>query len=334
MLRAMETGDKSVVCIDVGTTNARAWLVSGDEVLARAQTQVGVRDTAREGSATRLRAALKDLIARVCAGAPPPSYVAAAGMITSSLGLAEVAHIEAPAGIEDLARSVERHSFDDITELPLYLVPGVRTGPMRSALDTINNTDVMRGEETLCVGLVGSGLLKGPTTLLNLGSHWKAIRIDERQRIQSSVTTLSGELIHTAQTQTILASAVPHERLAAIDDRWVDAGMQEERRSGLSRALFSVRLLEQKSDGSPEQRLSFLAGVFIAADLDAFMSGRTLSGDGPVVITGGGALAEAWLHALSRASIRALALNESEVERGLLAGLRSVVEKRSSDDGG
>ena len=71
MLRVMETGDKSVVCIDVGTTNARAWLVSGDEVLARAQTQVGVRDTAREGSATRLRAALKDLIARVCAGAPP-----------------------------------------------------------------------------------------------------------------------------------------------------------------------------------------------------------------------------------------------------------------------
>jgi 2-keto-3-deoxy-galactonokinase len=200
---------------------------------------------------------------------------------------------------------------------------------MRTVLDEISNTDVMRGEETLCVGLMGSGLLKGPTTLLNLGSHWKAIRIDERQRIQSSVTTLSGELIHTAQTQTILASAVPRERLAAVDDCWVDAGMQEGRRSGISRALFCVRLLEQKCDGSPEQRLSFLAGVFIGADLDAFMARRALGGDGLVVITGGGALAQAWLRALSRSSIRAAVLSESEVEHGLLEGLKSIVEKSS-----
>jgi 2-dehydro-3-deoxygalactonokinase len=335
MLNAIEdtAEPEPAVCIDMGTTNTRVWLVSGDNVLARAQTQVGVGDTARDGSTARLHAALKDLIAKVCTGAPPPSYVAAAGMITSSLGLAEVAHIEAPAGLEDLVRSVERHSFSDITEYPFYLVPGVRTGPLRTAPDTINNTDVMRGEETLCVGLMGIGLLKGPATLLNLGSHWKAIQIDERRRIQSSVTTLSGELIHAAQTQTILASAVPRERLAAIDDRWVDAGMHEERRSGLSRALFCVRLLEQKSDGSPEQRLSFLAGVFIAGDLDALIARKTLGGEGPVVITGGGALAEAWLHALSRASIGGQVLSESEVERGLLAGLRSVVDKRSSEFG-
>jgi len=252
-------------------------------------------------------------------------------MITSSLGLAEVPHIEAPAGLEDLARSVERHNFSDITEYPVYLIPGVRTGPMRSALDRINDTDVMRGEETLCVGLMACGLLKGPTTLLNLGSHWKAIQIDERQRIQSSVTTLSGELIHTSQTRTILASSLPHERLSAIDYRWIEAGMNEQRRSGISRALFCVRLLEQKSDGSSEQRLSFLAGVFIAADLDALMARRTLDGGEPVVITGGGALAEAWMHGLSKASIQAAVLSESEVERGLLAGLRSIVQAERGD---
>ena len=322
---------ESAVCVDMGTTNTRVWLVSGDDVLARAQAQVGVGDAAREGSSSRLRAALKSLIIEVCSGARDPSYVAAAGMITSSLGLAEVPHIEAPAGLEDLARSIERHAFADITELPVYLVPGVRTGPVRTRLDTVNDTDVMRGEETLCVGLMESGLLKGPTTLLNLGSHWKAIRIDERQRIQSSVTTLSGELLHAAQTQTILASAVPHERLAGIDNHWVDAGMEEQRRSGLARALFCVRLLEQKCDGTPEQRLSFLVGAFVAADLDALIARRTLGGHGLVVITGGGALAEAWRHALSLASIEAAALTESEVERGLLAGLRFVVEKRSSE---
>ena len=333
MSSTIENGHKpdSVVCVDMGTTNTRVWLVTADEVQARAQAQVGVGDAARDGSTARLRGTLKNLIVEVCWGAPTPSYVAAAGMITSSLGLVEVPHVEGPAGLRDLARSLRCHSFPDVADLPFFLVPGVRIGPSHPLPEAIGETDIMRGEETLCVGLIELGLLKAPAALLTLGSHWKAIRIDEMDRIASSITSMSGELIHTAQTKTILASAVPQDRPTSIDKRWLDAGMREQRRSGLPRALFCVRLLEQKCDGSPEQRLSFLAGVFIAADLDAFMSRGTLGGDGPVVITGGGALAQAWLHALSRSSIWAAALSESEVERGLLAGLRSIVEERSSE---
>ena len=39
-----------VVCVDMGTTNTRVWLVHGHEVVARAQSNVGVRDTARDGT--------------------------------------------------------------------------------------------------------------------------------------------------------------------------------------------------------------------------------------------------------------------------------------------
>ena len=191
----------------------------------------------------------------------------------------------------------------------------------------------MRGEETLCVGLTELGLLKGPAALLTLGSHWKAVRIDELDRIASSLTSMSGELIHAAQTQTILASAVPREKPASIDRQWMEAGMEEQRRSGLPRALFCVRLLEQKSDSTPDQRLSFLAGAFIASDLDALIEKGALSSGHPLVITGGGALAQAWQHALSQASIPAMVLSEFEVERGMLAGLRSIVEKGSAKYG-
>src|SRR5678815_4165723 len=97
----------SVVYIDMGTTNTRVWLIAEDKVIGRAHAQVGVGDTARDGSTTRLRTVLKELILEVCSGDARPSYVAAAGMITSSLGLVEIPHVEAPAGLEELQRSLE-----------------------------------------------------------------------------------------------------------------------------------------------------------------------------------------------------------------------------------
>ncbi len=315
--------------VDMGTTNTRVWLADGENVLARAQAQIGVRDTAREGSPSRLKAALGSLITEVRAQTASrpgrgPSRVVAAGMITSPLGLVEVPHVEAPAGIRELAAAARSRRFPEVTDLPVLLIPGVRCGPLRCDVSTVGLADVIRGEETLCVGLVKLGSLAPDAALLNLGSHWKAIRLDGAGRIFSSVTSISGELIHAAQTQTILASSVPSDRPARIDEEWMEAGMREQRRSGLPRALFCVRLLEQRSDGSPEERLAFLIGAFIAADLDALITGGMLSAGAPVVITGGGALAKAWQHVLARVSISAVTLTEPDVESALLKGLQQV----------
>jgi 2-dehydro-3-deoxygalactonokinase len=319
-----------LICVDAGTTNTRVWLTSGDRVIARAQTGVGVRDTAREGSSERLRNALRELInqirdeARNQGFGKSPECVIAAGMITSPLGLAEVPHVAAPAGLNELAASTERHSFSEITDLPILLVPGVRSGPRRCDQETVGETDVMRGEETLVVGLNALGLLAPRSTLLNLGSHWKVIKLDQDARIASSVTSMTGELIHTAQTQTILASSVLQTRPDAIDQTWLEAGMREQRRSGLARALFCVRLLEQGSDGSPEQRLSFLIGAFLASDMDAMYARGLLDSQGAFVVTGGGAIAEIWRAALDQISMRAITLNDSEVENATLTGFRIV----------
>jgi 2-dehydro-3-deoxygalactonokinase len=326
-----------LICVDAGTTNTRAWLTSGDQIIARAQRAVGVRDTARDGSSARLRGALRELIDQVLdtgrgAGlVQPPECVIAAGMITSPLGLAEIPHVTAPAGVVELAASTRPHSFPEITDLPVLLVPGVRSGPPRCDRETVGDADVMRGEETLLVGLNALGLLGPRSTLLNLGSHWKVIKLDQDARIASSATSMTGELIHTAQTQTILASSVPHARPTEIDRAWLEAGMREQRLSGLARALFCVRLLEQASDSSPDQRLAFLIGAYLASDMDAMYARGLLDSQGGVVITGGGAVAEVWRSALTQCSIRAIALNESEVENALLSGFRRVFTTVSRD---
>jgi 2-dehydro-3-deoxygalactonokinase len=325
-----EAKEICLICVDAGTTNTRVWLTVGDQVVARTQAGVGVRDTARDGSSARLRNALRELInqvrddARNRGFAQSPECVIAAGMITSPLGLAEIPHVGAPAGLNDLAAATRPHSFPEITGLPILLIPGVRCGPRPCDQDTAGTTDLMRGEETLVIGLGALGLLKPRSTLLNLGSHWKVIKLDQEARIESSVTSMTGELIHTAQTQTILASSVPPTRPTIIDRTWLEAGMRELRRSGLARALFCVRLLEQGSDSSAEQRLSFLIGAFLASDMDAMASRGLLDSEGAVVITGGGVIAEAWRDALAQHSTQAITLTDSEVENALLTGFRRI----------
>jgi 2-dehydro-3-deoxygalactonokinase len=325
--------DSCTIYVDAGTTNTRVWLVHDDRIIAQSGAMVGVRDTARDGTPVKLQTALRDLISEVLthphAQECHPLCVAAAGMITSSLGLAEVPHVTAPAGAKDLAANVRQYDFPDITHLPVLLVPGVRTGFPEVDLTIIESADLMRGEETMCIGLVAMGSIPTPCTVLNLGSHWKVIGIDAQGRITKSITSLAGEMIHTTQTQTILASAVPHNRPRTLDPVWVEAGMREQRRSGLARAMFCVRLLEQGRRSTDEERLAFLIGAFIASDLDALME-RGGIGE-PVIITGGGAIAKAWQDALELSSLKASVLSQEELERALLMGLRRITAHSAKD---
>jgi 2-dehydro-3-deoxygalactonokinase len=330
-MKRRDDGSFGAICVDMGTTNTRVWLVRDCQVVARLQARAGARDTARDGQPARIRRELRRLIAklrRAGRSAAEPVCVAAAGMIGSPLGLAEVPHLTAPAGIEELAAGARLFSFPDICELPFLFVPGVRSGAVGPEIETLWQSDVMRGEETMCAGLVALGRLHLPATVLNLGSHWKAIRIDASGRVAASTTSLSGEMIHAAQTATILASAVPPGKPEEVDPEWCEAGMREERRAGLARALFCVRLLELGGHATPPQRLSFLIGAFIAVDLDALLARGMITAREPVFITGGGAVAAGWQYALLRASVPSDILSVAETEAGLLAGLHHIVSRK------
>jgi 2-dehydro-3-deoxygalactonokinase len=316
-----------MICIDGGSTNTRVCLVHKNQILASEHLAVGARDTARDGSPERLHQALLSALASVRQAVPDaaPSLIAASGMITSALGLFEVPHVEAPAGVTELAQAAVWREFPSITKIPVLLVPGVRTGRFPCQRDTVQSVDIMRGEETVCLGLVAGRRMPLPCTVLHLGSHWKAIRLAAHGSIDRSTTSLTGELVHVTQTQTILASAVPTEPVAKLDDDWLLAGLSESRRSGVTRALFSVRLLEQSRLGTPNERLAYLLGAYLAVDLDAWLEQGWFDPHQTLIVAGQATLAAAAASALGRLNLDAVCLTAAETQAAWLAGLRAIV---------
>jgi len=316
--------------VDMGTTNTRVWLMRGDRLLASVAEAVGIRDSARDGTGA-IRKGLRESIANALGEAKRngergiPKFIVASGMVGSNLGLAEVPHIRPPAGIEELAAAARWHHFPDVSQLPVLLVPGVRSGLVDVTADSISEVDVMRGEETLCVGLVTLGLVKAPGIVLNLGSHWKAIRLNKDGRIESSVTSLSGELLHAAQVHTVLADSLPSERPDTLSPKWIEAGMKEERSSGLARTLFCARLLDLTHQGSKEDRFAFVIGAFIAADLDSLMARGIIEPESGVALVGHSAVCQAWKIALSQKQIAATIIRQKQAENALLAALRNIL---------
>jgi 2-keto-3-deoxy-galactonokinase len=124
----------SLLCVDVGTTNTRAWRLRGSEVVARGEAGVGARDVAREGHPEVLRLELARLVGRLLedgGAAERPSCIAAAGMITSRQGLVEVPYVDAPSfeeGMAELRRSGLPRAFFC---LRLIELAGERAAPER-----------------------------------------------------------------------------------------------------------------------------------------------------------------------------------------------------------
>lgn len=314
--------------VDMGTTNTRVWVMRGDRVLASVTERVGIRDSARDGTGA-IRKGLRELIAKALEetkhDGEPPEFIVASGMVGSNLGLAEVPYIGPPAGIEELTASARWHHFPDVSELPVLLIPGIRSGPSDTTPDSISEVDVMRGEETLCAGLVRLGLAQPPGIVLNLGSHWKAIKLNQDGRIESSVTSLSGELLHMTQAHTVLAGSLPSDRPETLSPKWIKSGMKEEHRSGLARTLFCARLLDLTHQGNKEDRFAFVVGAFVAADLDSLLAGGMIESDSSVALVGHSAVSQAWQIALSQRKIAAAIIHQKQAEDALLEALRYIL---------
>jgi 2-dehydro-3-deoxygalactonokinase len=314
---------KATICVDMGTTNTRVWIVHEETIVARIDEQVGLRDAARQRNPSLVRNTLSTLLSTARSRAADLNVnvecVLAAGMLTSPLGLCEVPHLVAPAGENELARSLHKFSDPTVTDLPMYLVPGVRSGPASPSLDDLDNTDLLRGEETIVIGLLQLGILSAGATLLNLGSHWKAIAIDQQSCIASSFTTLSGEFLHALQTQTVLASALPHTRIEDVDPEWLDRGKEFENRNGPGRAMFAVRLLEQLFHVSPTALSSFLLGALVESERLSMERASILKD--PIVLTGAGAAPKAWLHALASTGHRVQSCSPEILDQACTQGL-------------
>jgi 2-dehydro-3-deoxygalactonokinase len=323
------SNERILLFVDMGTTRTRVWRIHGKEIHAHASGDFGARDISTGKTVPWLRTRLVELLRQVSReDGETPEAVLAAGMITSNVGLREIEHIQAPADAHALAAKVaeDELALDDSRVLPLLLVPGVRTGAVTAAHLSALEMDLMRGEETLCIGLIERGYLKPGATLLTLGSHWKMIWTNERAQIVRSSTALTGEVIHAVQAHTLLASSLPQEQPQSLDDEWVDAGFTESARSGLGHALFAIRLLHFHSESTAHQRLAFLYGAFLQAQLSQM--DQFAARNREILVAGSDCVAKALMRRARKAGIDCKFLQEPEREDAYLSGLRLLYEHR------
>jgi 2-dehydro-3-deoxygalactonokinase len=319
---------RAVFCVDMGTTRTRVWLLQNRVVVSQVADDFGVRNVASGESRQWLSSRLVNLLERVLQLAvsngltEAPTAILAAGMITSEQGLRVVPHVRAPADEDTLKANLSIEHFAGYRGLPLIMVPGIRTVGYLSADGTLQG-DVLRGEETLCIGLLRAKRLGPATALFNLGSHWKWISIDEQNRIAGSRTTLTGEVIHAVQTQTLIASSVFRELPSHFDGAWLDKGFAAAEQEGIGRALFSIRLMDQAGEGSPEQRLSFLYGAAMQNELGSLLRHfkRSVSS---VLIAGHNDLAGHWSRYLAANGVMASTITQAEREAAYIDGLLAL----------
>jgi len=260
-----------ILTIDTGTTNTRVSLWQDAAVIAHSATEVGVRNTAMSGTKAELEAGVRRTIVQALEQAnvaeADVDLILGSGMISSNVGLFELPHIPAPAGLTQLARGMVSVTIPTVFSKPIYLVPGVKNVVENIGLHNCEAMDMMRGEEVEVMGVIDQLGITGPAMLIMPGSHSKFVCIDEKNNIVGCVTTLAGELLYVITHNTILAKSLDSDFAEFINPEMLLAGAQSAQTIGLGRTCFNVRTLDQFTIYQRNDRANFLLGAILGADL-------------------------------------------------------------------
>jgi 2-dehydro-3-deoxygalactonokinase len=292
------------IALDGGTTNTRARLVYDGRIIATARREIGVRDTVLSDRSpqARLAGAVREVIAEAVSGQgqftgdngslPKVGLIVASGMLTSEVGLVIVPHVEAPAGLEDLACAVVVRTLPDIGADPILFVPGLQTLP-GDGPDGWMRADVMRGEECETFGALAELARRGMVSRQDLGlafvwpgSHTKLVEVDGSGRISRSQTSLAGEFLQAIARHTLMAASLPLVLPDRLDPDSAEAGARAVLDQGLERAAFLVRLAALRETMSQEERAAFWIGAVIADDVRHMVRHPILAMGRPVFVGG------------------------------------------------
>jgi len=262
--------------IDCGTSSTKLYAVEGEGIVGIYCRECGINDTVRTGSNKLLRDAIKELIYEAEGFEQGQElkldFLLAAGMITSELGLKAVPHLEAPAGLKELASAVEIAPGKEILglDIPVVFVRGVknRSAPLR--LLDLDRVDLMRGEEVQAMGLLKKYNPPLPVNILQLGATTKLIHIDEQGRIAGSMTALSGQLYEAMKKGTIVGKCLEPEAKEApahyFSEEILDAARKFVFEGGLLRALLLARFSQFALSTEWYERKFFVEAAISADD--------------------------------------------------------------------
>jgi 2-dehydro-3-deoxygalactonokinase len=270
--------------IDCGTTNSRAYIVdAAGKVHGKAVKMVGVKDTATSGSSKALEDGVREIIAEAATQAGIKTsdirLILSSGMITSEIGLAELPHLLAPCGVDELAAHIERVDGLNITDtkVPVYFVRGIKNrfdAGSAAATKVVGELDFMRGEETQIAGILLRSDVQLPFTVVILSSHTKFAPVSSEGKILGSLTTMSGQLYDAVINHTFVSKSVQeNEALPTptdyFDESIVDHAMQWIKNVGLVRSLMFPRFLDVLLDTRWYERRLFLEAMIAAEDIMA-----------------------------------------------------------------
>ncbi len=299
------------IAIDGGTTNTRINLVKDLEVIDSLKFNVGakngsnLKETVKEG--------IKEILEKNKMSEGDIHKILACGMITSEFGLVNLPHLTAPCGIDELSKEMFETTLD-ISAVPFAFVRGVKT-----AGDSFETTDMMRGEETELMGL---DIEKDALYVLP-GSHSKLIYTDDMGRIARFSTELTGELISAVAKETILKDCVSFDSTA--DEEYLLKGCDFAVKKGVNAAFFKTRILKNLFKCNENQTFGFFLGAALSSEIENIIKSSAKK----VIIGGKKQLKMPMAHILkNNCSKEILCLDEQTTEFATTFGMIKIYENR------
>lgn len=298
-----------LIAVDWGTSRLRAELLNGNgDRIADAESDDGIGATAAGQHEAAFDRLVRDW---------PKVPAIMAGMIGSRQGWREAPYVACPATPEAIAAST--FQFETSVGRPIAIVPGVM---VRTAN---RDGDVIRGEETQMVGLMGRpGGFEGLAVLPGTHSKWAALRDDAIVDFQ---TFFTGELFDLLAHQSFLRHSVAadHDDLSSLPDFELGVRRTVELGVPFLSAVFSVRARHLLDDAQPHDNRAYLSGLVIGGEIAAARAAGLIADDKVIAIVGSRSLARAYHRAMQTAGYQTEAVDgRAMVIAGLIRMARTI----------
>jgi len=322
-----------IATIDTGTTNTRVTIWDDKKPVHTEKSETGVRISSIEGTNEKLlisiRRCLVKALEKVKINEENLKLIIASGMIGSELGICEVPRVIAPASLIDLAENCKKKYIKEVSRLhPIWFIPGIQNARGVDDISKCELMDVMRGEEVETFGILAKENIKGPVVLILPGSHTKYVYVNEKNKIQGCVTTMAGEILMELTRSSIISDSLGSGYVEKIEEKWLDTGAESAKKVGISRASFSVRILDLFTEATVNQKANYLLGAIIATDMKAlFGSGvYKVNSDCKILIGGTTSFSEGFFHLLmkEKPNIKNIKTVDKELQSNI-AGYGSIM---------
>jgi len=292
------------VAVDWGTSNVRAWGIAADGSTAFA---VGSDKGMGKLQRTEFPGVLGELIGEKVDGSVD---VVICGMAGARQGWLEAPYLDTPADLRRLSHGAVKPEGAE-RRFAVRILPGV-------AQRAAGSEDVMRGEETQLLGLLGLRPGFAGTAILP-GTHSKWAEIADGRIVRFS-SAMTGEIYEVLSQHSVLRHSFAGERNGAESEAGLTAGLE----AGIAEPqlvtsfVFRTRSAALLSGKGADWCSAYLSGLLIGAEVAGH---RDWLGRGAVPLIGSERLSKIYAAALERLGAQSYAIDAADAT---IAGLKEA----------